>query len=193
MIKYFPRIAAVAVTAIATVAIASSVSGAESLAPAQSDSTDLPATHATPADKLSEKTLRSVASGGASVDILDKQKFDTRITPKEAITIGAGSFGFVNGGKVAEIALVRMTDSTYGKQLETDTGKRSRIEPIIEDKMVWVVVYSGFTMPQLGQESHPDDDGSSTSVPGEKGSSSMWFAIDPTSGAVLEGKQIINE
>ncbi|RNL81248.1 hypothetical protein [Nocardioides marmorisolisilvae] len=108
------------------------------------------------------------------IDALERQKTIVREVPLGSATptvdlTGAESassraFAHLLGSKAASGAnLARVSEPEYGRQAEADPAKPSRIEPVIQDRLAWVLVFDDVQVPVLGpltptqgQASKPD-------------------------------------
>lgn len=149
---------AAATAVAAVVAILSQVSGAEptaldraSDAPAETSSPDparaaYPVESAVPAD-----VLRGVRPDDIEITEVSRADRDGSVISLErAADVARGGMGLGGDGEARTATLAKVTLGQYGRELEPDPTKPSRIDPIIEDQLAWVVTFDDAPIPVLG-------------------------------------------
>lgn len=124
---------------------------------------------------LSADDLTAITASGTTIDLLSSPGLS--VVPEDsAIDYARDSFGFLSASNTAASGLARITVGTYGDELDSNP---SHVAPLIHNRVVWIVVFSHFTMPHFG---------ASDEMPSEQGSSRMWVAVDAITGEVLGGE-----
>jgi len=93
-------------------------------------------------DPIATSTAQLDAAGGSAV------------TPNKATDVVRARLGLGEEAQADSITLATVTTGQYGKELEPDPTKPSRIDPAIKGREAWVVTFSSATMPLLGKQGY---------------------------------------
>lgn len=113
---------------------------------------------------------------------------NAKISKSDALKRAGVEFGFLNDAEGVSAQLGMFTDGKYGRQLESDPAKPSRIDPLIKDRLVWLVEVKGFTMPVMGPLPRPGSTVKANDLTVTGGADGL-FVIDASSGKFLSGDQ----
>lgn len=136
--------------------------------------------------RLSDRTSRSLGRHGTHLYVEDARTSSPRVGNATAVTAAQRAFGFIAGTSPSELALGRLTVPTYGKETSTNPAVTSKIKPIIENRLVWFVVFHDVEQPVSGPVG-PDGEAYQSQATFTAG---LWVAVDATTGEVLGGESI---
>lgn len=179
-------LASVAIITVAAAATAANDPADDQSAAAQVAPNSLTAVHAdAEIGSLSDSTVRDLGSRGVIITPAAQDADTAKISPVEATKLVASTYGFVNdGGKVTHVQLSTVTNTQYGKELEKNLEKPSQVDPIIEDRLAWVVEFEGFRPFISGPLGAKHDSAEDAKIVAH-----LIGVVDPATGDVLFAQQ----
>jgi len=145
--------------------------------------------NADPATKLSTSTISALREYHG-VEIADAGSgLTTERDSHEAQVSAASQFNFLNnGGRVAEVQLALVTTTRQGEEVR-DGNNRGSIQPDLDRRLTWVVVFDHVTMSLGGPR--PPEGTDMDEVNRIRGSANAIVAVyvDPDTGKVLGAGQ----
>lgn len=141
-----------------------------------------------PSSALSRQALAWARSEGLTVTVPDQEKRSQAVLGTEdALRQAVGDFAFVADGTVDGMELVLFTDPKYGKELEPDVTKPSKITPILQDRLVWMIEVSDF-VPFVSAPLRMDEKQVATNT-APKANGKGFVMVDAVSGDVVRAVQ----
>ena len=115
------------------------------------------------------------------------------IDQEDATKVASAEFGMVNGRRPTEMALARVTNEGTKNFLEADLPAggpdKSRI---LDNRLAWVVVYDGVTIPHSGGPAPPPGVEKQRLLV-EPFRDSFMVLVDATTGKYISGESVIRQ
>jgi hypothetical protein len=124
-------------------------------------------------------------------DVATRSKVHARVDT--AVRDLKQGFSFLSESNLESVTLAWLTDANYGPGAQTPTSNTTpnasagAVVPIVKNRLVWLLVFSHFSMPVFGPYHGPTI---TTSPIQDGGKGRMWVAVDAVTGRMLIARSI---
>lgn len=174
---------------VATLAVAGVYASSSGTAVTREESTPAYASAPPPPYRALPDSARAALSSDVRVSLSEMKSSEAaesrapRIDRDIAAEIVRANLGLGASGEAVSASLQTVTTHEYGRQLESDRSKPSRIAPALDGVEVWVIAFRDVPLPVLGKTG----DATTARRAGEltRVAQDLVAFVDPESGALL--------